>query len=64
MEPASGCGLITIIAPHFATSDPASLLALVILLLAAMRFWLLPVVLFSIIATAIYAICSEQSRNV
>ncbi len=53
MEAAPGCVLITVIAPHFATSDPANLLALVISLLAAMRFSLLPVVLISVAATAI-----------
>jgi len=53
MEAAPGCVLITVIAPHFATSDPANLLALVISLLAAMRFSLLPVVLISVTATAI-----------
>lgn len=53
MEAAPGCVLITVIAPHFATSDPANLLALVISLLAALRFSLLPVVLISVTATAI-----------
>ncbi|WP_324726364.1 AzlD family protein [Klebsiella sp. ZJOU C1] len=53
MEAAPGCVLITVIAPHFVTSDPANLLALVISLLAALRFSLLPVVLISVTATAI-----------
>lgn len=53
MEAAPGCVLITVIAPHFVTSDPANLLALVISLLAAMRFSLLPVVLISVTVTAI-----------
>ena len=38
MEAAPGCVLITVIAPHFVTSNPADLLALAISLLAAMRF--------------------------
>lgn len=53
MEAAPGCVLITVIAPHFVTSDPANLMALVISLLAALRFSLLPVVLISVTATAI-----------
>ncbi|MEN4695606.1 AzlD family protein [Pantoea agglomerans] len=53
MDAAPGCVLVTVIAPHFATTDPANLLALVISLLAALRFSLLPVVLISVTATAI-----------
>ena len=56
MEAAPGCVLITVIAPHFVTSNPADLLALAISLLAAMRFSLLPVVVISVVATALYVI--------
>ncbi|WP_312242062.1 AzlD family protein [Pantoea sp.] len=53
MEAAPGCVLITVIAPHFATTQPADLLGLAISLLAAMRFSLLPVVAISVIATGL-----------
>lgn len=53
MEAAPGCILITVIAPHFATAQPADLLGLMISLLAAMRFSLLPVVAISVIATGL-----------
>ncbi|PLR29270.1 AzlD family protein [Chimaeribacter arupi] len=51
MEAAPGCVLITVIAPHFVTREPAEILALAITLLAAMRFSLLPVVVISVVAT-------------
>lgn len=53
MEIAPGCVLLTVIAPHFVTSEPANILALVISLLAAMRFSLLSVVVISVAATAL-----------
>ncbi|MBV4411298.1 AzlD family protein [Enterobacteriaceae bacterium YMB-R22] len=53
MEAAPGCVLITVIAPHFVTTNPADILGLAIALLAAMRFSLLPTVLISVIATAV-----------
>lgn len=53
MEIAPGCVLITVISPHFITADPADILALLIALLAAMRFSLLPVVIISVVATAL-----------
>ncbi|WP_380182757.1 AzlD family protein [Kalamiella sp. sgz302252] len=53
LEAAPGCVLITVIAPHFVTTNPADLLALAISLLAAMRFSLLPVVAISVIVTAL-----------
>ncbi|WP_336142293.1 AzlD family protein [Erwinia sp. CGal63] len=53
LEAAPGCVLITVIAPHFVTTEPANLLALAISLLAAMRFSLLPVVIISVVATAL-----------
>lgn len=53
LDAAPGCVLITVIAPHFVTSNPADLLALAISLLAAMRFSLLPVVVISVASTAL-----------
>ncbi|KQN57973.1 AzlD family protein [Erwinia sp. E602] len=53
MDAAPGCVLITVIAPHFVTTNPADLLALAVSLLAAMRFSLLPVVAISVAATAV-----------
>ncbi|PLR44500.1 MULTISPECIES: AzlD family protein [Yersiniaceae] len=53
MEAAPGCVLITVIAPHFVTREPAEILALAITLLAAMRFSLLPVVVISVVATGL-----------
>lgn len=53
MEAVPGCVLITIIAPHFATGHPADLLALMVSVLAATRYSLLPVVIISIITTAV-----------
>ncbi|ORM70300.1 AzlD family protein [Pantoea rwandensis] len=53
MEAAPGCVLITVIAPHFVTTNLADLLALAISLLAAMRLTLLPVVIISVVATAL-----------
>lgn len=53
MEAAPGCVLVTVIAPHFATTQPADLLGLAVSLLAAMRFSLLPVVAISVISTGI-----------
>lgn len=52
MEAAPGCVLITVIAPHFATTNPADLLALAISMLLAARLTLLPVVIISILITA------------
>lgn len=52
MEAVPGCVLITIIAPHFATGHPADLLALIVSVLAATRYSLLPVVIISIVAAA------------
>lgn len=53
MEAAPGCVLITVIAPHFVTTNPADILGLAIALLAAMRFSLLPTVVISVVATAV-----------
>ncbi|MCL9668969.1 AzlD family protein [Rosenbergiella epipactidis] len=53
MDAAPGCVLITIISPYFVTDKPADLLALVISLFAASRWGLLPVVLISVVSTAV-----------
>ncbi|WKX26473.1 AzlD family protein [Tatumella ptyseos] len=53
MDAAPGCVLITIISPYFVTDKPADLLALVISLLAASRWGLLPVVVISVVSTAV-----------
>lgn len=48
-----GCVLIAVIAPAFATSSIANLLALIITFILACRFSLLITVVFSILATAL-----------
>ena len=53
MDTAPGCVLITIISPYFVTDKPADLLALVISLFAASRWGLLPVVVISVVSTAV-----------
>lgn len=53
MDAAPGCVLITIISPYFVTDKPADLLALVISLFAASRWGLLPVVIISVVSTAV-----------
>jgi len=53
MDAAPGCVLITIISPYFVTDRPADLLALAISLFAASRWGLLPVVLISVVSTAV-----------
>ena len=53
MDAAPGCVLITIISPYFVTDKPADLLALAISLFAASRWGLLPVVLISVVSTAV-----------
>ena len=53
MDAAPGCVLITIISPYFVTDKPAELLALVISLFAASRWGLLPVVVISVVSTAV-----------
>jgi uncharacterized membrane protein len=45
--------LISVIAPYFVKDNPADLLAIVITLIAASRFSLLPTVLISMISAAI-----------
>ena len=53
MDAAPGCVLITIISPYFVTDKPADLLALAISLFAASRWGLLPVVVISVVSTAV-----------
>lgn len=53
LEAIPGCVLIAVIAPSFATTNIANLLALAITLLLASRFSLLPTVIISIAATAL-----------
>ena len=48
MEAAPGCVLISVIAPNFVSKDPADLLSLAIMFLAAMRFSMLPTVLLGV----------------
>ena len=53
MEAAPACVLISVIAPVFATSNPADLLALAITLLAAIRLPMLATVLIGIAAAGV-----------
>lgn len=48
METAPGCVLITVIAPSFVSGHPADLAALLVTVLAATRFSMLPTVLIAI----------------
>ena len=48
-----GCVLISVIAPYFVTDNPANLIAMIITLLAATYFSLLPTVIISIGATGL-----------
>lgn len=51
LEAIPGCVLISVIAPAFVSSNPANLVALVVTLIAATRFSLLPTVVIGIVAT-------------
>jgi uncharacterized membrane protein len=51
MEAAPGCVLISVIAPHFVSEQPADLAALAVTLLAATRLSMLPTVIIGV-ATA------------
>ncbi|NNG83015.1 AzlD family protein [Acinetobacter sp. ANC 5378] len=53
LEVVPGCVLISVIAPYFVKDNPADLLAIVITLIAASRFSLLPTVLISMMSAAI-----------
>ncbi|AGT11235.1 AzlD family protein [Paracoccus aminophilus] len=54
METAPGCILISVIAPHFATSNPADLAALAVTLLCATRLSMLPTVIIAIVAAGLF----------
>ena len=53
LEVVPGCVLISVIAPYFATDDPANLIAIVVTLFAATYLSLLPTVIISITATGL-----------
>lgn len=53
MEAAPGCVLISVIAPYFVNDNPADLIALVVTLIAATRFSMLPTVLIGVAAAGI-----------
>ncbi|MGE8561147.1 MAG: AzlD family protein [Acinetobacter sp.] len=52
LEVVPGCVLISVIAPYFVKDNPADLIAIVITLIAASRFSLLPTVLISMLSAA------------
>ena len=52
LEVVPGCVLISVIAPYFVKDNPADLIAIVITLLAASRFSLLPTVAISMASSA------------
>ncbi|CAB3837371.1 AzlD family protein [Achromobacter deleyi] len=52
MEAAPGCVLISVIAPHFVSHNPADLAALGVTLLAAARLPMLPTVLIGVTVAA------------
>ena len=53
MEVVPGCVLISVIAPYFVKDNPADLLAMVITLIVASKFSLLPTVLISMLSAAV-----------
>ncbi|SAL05304.1 branched-chain amino acid transport [Caballeronia calidae] len=53
MEAAPGCVLISVIAPNFASTNPADLAALAMTILAATRLPILPTVLIGIGSAAL-----------
>lgn len=53
MDVAPGCVLISVIAPHVATGQPADLISLALTAFAAMRLSLLPTVLIGITSAGI-----------
>lgn len=54
METAPGCVFISIIAPVFVSSEPATLLGLAVTILAALRFSMLPTVVSGVTATGLF----------
>lgn len=53
LEAAPGCVLICVIAPVFATSRPANLIALGLTILSATRFSILPTLAIGVISAAL-----------
>lgn len=53
LESAPGCVLITVIAPHFVSKNPADLVALAITMIAATRLSVLPTVLIGMASAGI-----------
>lgn len=53
MEVVPGCVLISVIAPYFVRHHPADLMAIMITLLVASRFSLLPTVIISMFSAAL-----------
>lgn len=53
LESAPGCVLITVIAPHFVSKNPADLAALAITMIAATRLSVLPTVLIAMASAGI-----------
>jgi len=53
MEAAPGCVLISVIAPHFVSSNPADLIAIGLTLAAASRFSMLPTVAIGIVSAGL-----------
>ncbi|MFB9124431.1 AzlD family protein [Paraburkholderia dipogonis] len=53
MEAAPGCVLISVIAPNFASTNPADLLSLAITLIAATRLSIFPTVMTGIVSAAL-----------
>ena len=54
MEVVPGCVLISVIAPYFVRDNPADLIAIIITLIAASRFSLLPTVAISMASAALF----------
>ncbi|HLB42678.1 MAG: hypothetical protein A3F63_10665 [Pseudomonadales bacterium RIFCSPHIGHO2_12_FULL_40_16] len=49
----AGCVMLSIIAPVFVSGEPATLIGLVVTIMAAIRFSLLPTVLIGVIVTGL-----------
>jgi uncharacterized membrane protein len=54
MEAAPGCVLVSVIAPHFASTNPADLAALAVTLVAATRLPMLATVLIGVFSSAAF----------
>lgn len=53
MEVVPGCVLISVVAPYFVKDNPADMIAIIITLIAASRFSLLPTVAISMASAAL-----------